>query len=83
MEWELDNPKNGLPLMEESLVYWIALQTSSKGVRDVDSLTFNFPLSIKVIEIILIDVVCEAGGGLDNGKTPMSDESLISPTPMS
>ena len=32
---------------------------------------------------MLIDVVCEAGGGSDEGKTPISEESLIRPTPMS
>ena len=52
-------------------------------MRDVDSSAINFPLFIKVLEIILIDAVCEVGGGLDNGKTPMSDESLIRTTPMS
>ena len=30
---------------------------------------------------MLIDVVCEAGGGLDEGKTPISEEYLIRPTP--
>ena len=32
---------------------------------------------------MLIDAVCEARGGLDEGKTPISEESLIRPTPMS
>ena len=31
---------------------------------------------------MLIDAVCEAGGGSDEGKTPISEESLIRPTPM-
>ena len=32
---------------------------------------------------MLIDVVYEARGGSDRGKTPMSEEYFISPTPMS
>ena len=32
---------------------------------------------------MLIDEICEAGGGFDNGKTPISEESLIRPTLMS
>ena len=32
---------------------------------------------------MLIDAVCEAGGGSDEGKTPISEEYLIRPTPMS
>ena len=32
---------------------------------------------------MLIDAVCEVGGGSDEGKTPISEESLIRPTPMS
>ena len=32
---------------------------------------------------MLIDVVCEAGGGSDQGNTPISEEFLIRPTPMS
>ena len=29
-----------------------------------------------------MDAVYEAGGGFDNGKTPMSEESLRRPTPI-
>ena len=32
---------------------------------------------------MLIDVVCEAGEGSNEGKTPMSEEYLIITTPMS
>ena len=35
------------------------------------------------VEIVLIYAVCEEGGGLDEGKTPISEEYLIRPTPMS
>ena len=34
------------------------------------------------VEIIFMDAVCEAGGGFDNGKTSMREESLRIPTPM-
>ena len=65
--------------MVGSLVYFIALYTSSKGLSEVDS-TIDLPLSIIELEIIFMDVVCRAGGGFDNGKTPMSEESLRRPT---
>ena len=41
-----------------------------------------FPLCMKEVEIIFMDSVCEARGGFENGKTPMSGESLRIPTPI-
>ena len=32
---------------------------------------------------MLMDAVCEVRGGSDEGKTPISEEYLIRPTPMS
>ena len=32
---------------------------------------------------MLIDAVYEAGGGSDKGKTPINEDSLTRPTPMS
>ena len=31
---------------------------------------------------MLIDMVCETGGWSNEGKTPISEDSLIRPTPM-
>ena len=59
----------------------MALYTSSKGLSDVD-LAIDFPLSMMEVEIIFMDAVCEVGGGFDNGKTPMSEDSLGRTTPM-
>ena len=57
------------------------LYTSLKGLSRSDS-TMDFPLSMIEVEIILMDVDCETGGGFDNRKTPMSDDSLRRPTPI-
>ena len=42
----------------------------------------DFPLFGVEADIVLTDATREIGGGLDNGKTPMSEESLRRPTPM-
>ena len=42
----------------------------------------DIPLSIIEVEIMFTDADYETGGGLDNGKIPMSGEYLMGPTPM-
>ena len=39
-----------------------------------------FTLSMIEVEIIFMDSVYKEGGGFENGKTPMSEESLRRPT---
>ena len=69
--------------MARSRVSWIALYISLKGEKDEDSLEIAFPLSVRELEIILMDAAHEARGGLEEGNTPISEESLMRPTLMS
>ena len=48
---------------------------------DVGS-TMDFPLSMIEVEIIFMDADCEIGGGFDNEKTPMREETFIRPIPI-
>ena len=69
--------------MAGSLVAWIALYISLKGETDEDSSAIAFPLSVRELEIILMDAVRKERGGSNEGKTPISEEYLMRPTPMS
>ena len=42
----------------------------------------DFPLSMVEVDIMLTDMDYEIGGGLDNRKIPIIEESLMRPTPM-
>ena len=42
----------------------------------------DFPLSGVEEDITFTDVTCKIGGGLDNEKTPMSEEALRRHNPM-
>ena len=62
----------------------MAWYISLKGLTDVES-AIESPLSrvSKLeVDIMFMDVVCEIGGGLGNGNTPMSEESFRRHTPM-